>query len=75
MTILVGVATFCRSSVTPLRAEEGLTGALAPANDGVGLTGECHTHFSTEDEVCEKEIDTIDRAIFRLICPTLIVKV
>ena len=49
---LSGVVTFCRSSATPVRAEEGLTGALAVANDGVGLTGGCPTHFTNKADVC-----------------------
>ena len=45
------MVTFCRDTATPVRAEEGLTGALAPGSveDGVGHWGECHASLSQEE--------------------------
>lgn len=49
--MLLGVVTFCRQSVTPLRAEEGLTGVLTAPNEGVEPIGDVHAHFISKDDV------------------------
>ncbi|KAJ8359428.1 hypothetical protein SKAU_G00159530 [Synaphobranchus kaupii] len=43
-----GVATFCKDSVTPIAAEEGLTGLLTSHDGGVGCYGD-QSQFSAEE--------------------------
>ena len=57
-----GVATYCRDSVAPVRAEEGLTGRIAKASDNgdsVGCYGS-HTVF-TDEEL--QSLDSEGRAV------------
>ena len=55
-----GVVTFCRLCATPVRAEEGLTGVLTATHDrGVGLTGDCHTHFASKEDVCVTHVSPL----------------
>ncbi|XP_022082585.1 DNA-(apurinic or apyrimidinic site) lyase 2-like [Acanthaster planci] len=54
-----GVATYCRNSVTPSRAEEGLTGRLAKGSDDIGCYGN-QTSFTNEEL---QSLDSEGRAI------------
>ncbi len=57
-----GVATYCRNSVAPVRAEEGLTGRIAKASghaDSVGCYG-THTAFADEEL---QSLDSEGRAV------------
>lgn len=49
----LGVATFCKDSTTPLAAEEGLSGLLAPQNGDVGCYGNM-------DEFSQEELRALD---------------
>lgn len=51
--IAVGVVTFCHNSVTPVAAEEGLTGILSSSTDSIIQCYGDHTQF-TDDEVHHK---------------------
>ncbi|XP_030049905.1 DNA-(apurinic or apyrimidinic site) endonuclease 2 [Microcaecilia unicolor] len=48
-----GVATFCRDSVTPLAAEEGLSGLLSSHSGAIG-------HYGNTDEFSEEELQALD---------------
>ena len=57
-----GVATFCRHTCTPIRAEEGLAGTLPSTEffDSVGYYGDIEQEFSLAER---KELDAEGRAI------------
>ena len=57
-----GVATFCRHTCTPIRAEEGLAGTLPSTEffDSVGYYGHIEQEFSLTER---KELDAEGRAI------------
>ena len=57
-----GVATFCRHTCTPIRAEEGLAGTLPSTKffDSVGYYGDIEQEFSLAER---KELDAEGRAI------------
>ncbi|XP_029463171.1 DNA-(apurinic or apyrimidinic site) lyase 2 isoform X2 [Rhinatrema bivittatum] len=48
-----GVATFCKDSVTPLAAEEGLSGQLSNHSGAIG-------HYGNTDEFSEEELQALD---------------
>nr|XP_033777165.1 DNA-(apurinic or apyrimidinic site) lyase 2 isoform X2 [Geotrypetes seraphini]XP_033777174.1 DNA-(apurinic or apyrimidinic site) lyase 2 isoform X2 [Geotrypetes seraphini]XP_033777182.1 DNA-(apurinic or apyrimidinic site) lyase 2 isoform X2 [Geotrypetes seraphini] len=48
-----GVATFCRDSVMPLAAEEGLSGLLTSNNGAIG-------HYGNTDEFSDEELQALD---------------
>ena len=62
------MATFCRKSVTPVRAEEGLTGALTTADEGVGHTGDCHAHFASKDDVIYNTTVSVSGRVCDCVC-------
>ena len=57
-----GVATFCRHTCTPIRAEEGLAGTLPSTEffDSVGYYGDIEQEFSLAER---KDLDAEGRAI------------
>lgn len=57
-----GVATFCRDSFTPCRAEEGLAGTLPSSNfkDSIGHYGQIENEFSWGER---KELDSEGRSV------------
>ena len=59
---VAGVATFCRATAVPCRAEEGLSGVLAPVGctDAVGSRGDVAERLSCEEM---KRLDSEGRAI------------
>ena len=58
----LGVATFCRDSLTPTKAEEGLAGTLPSSSfeDSVGYYGQIEHEFSWSER---KELDSEGRSI------------
>ena len=72
-----GVATFCRTSCRPRVAEEGVTGALAPASGGVGHTARVDEAFGAsrlaELDREGRGVITLhgDLALFNLYVPSL----
>lgn len=48
-TLCLGVATYCRETVTPVKAEEGIAGTFGPHNDPVGYYDHVHCQFTDED--------------------------
>ena len=60
MNFSKGVATYCRDSVTPIRAEEGLTQTYCSASDNIGFYEHLHEAY-TDDDL--KDIDSEGRCI------------
>ncbi len=58
-----GVATFCKSNVTPICAEEGLSGLFAPDKDSVGHYQNLNVEFSQEEL---KNLDSEGRCVLTL---------
>ncbi|XP_071807640.1 DNA-(apurinic or apyrimidinic site) endonuclease 2-like [Asterias amurensis] len=57
-----GVATYCRDSVAPVRAEEGLTGRIAKASDDCDRVGCYGSHTAFTDEELQS-LDSEGRAV------------
>ena len=58
----LGVATFCRDSFTPTKAEEGLGGTLASSDfeDSIGYYGHINQEFTWSER---RELDSEGRAV------------
>ena len=61
--LLIGVATYCKNSCTPHKAEEGLTGTLNGHNDQIDCYDNVHSSF-TDDEL--RDLDAEGRCVMTL---------